>query len=363
MVHISRLFFIAALFLLAACNQPPMTHVSIHGEQFLINNKPTYQGRYWQGHKVEGLLMNARLVQGIFDDSNPETVNNFKYPDTGIWDPERNTNEFIAAMPSWKKHGLLSFTLNLQGGSPLGYGNKGWVNTAFHADGSLKSAYLNRLEKILDRANELEMVVILGYFYGGQDQHLKNEEAVYAACDNMTNWILEKGYQNILVEINNECDYPVWDHDILWTDRVHELVKHVQQIEKDGHRLLVSTSYRGGAIPSKEVIQCADFLLIHGNKVEEPYKITIMVDSIRNTPEYKPMPIVFNEDDHYDFEQDENNMTNAVKAYASWGYFDFRMKDEGFENGFQSVPVDWKISSDRKQAFFNKLKEITGTDD
>ena len=51
---------------------------------------------------------------------------------------------------------------------------------------------------------------------------------------------------------------------------------------------------------------------------------------------------------------------NAVRSYASWGYFDYRMKDEGFEQGFQSVPVDWGINSERKRGFFEKLKEITG---
>jgi hypothetical protein len=36
------------------------------------------------------------------------------------------------------------------------------------------------------------------------------------------------------------------------------------------------------------------------------------------------------------------------------------MKDEGFDEGYQSVPVNWSISSDRKKGFFNKLEEITG---
>ena len=52
-------------------------------------------------------LLNSRMVQGIFDDRNPETVKNWAYPDTGKWDPERNTREFIAAMPDWRRHGLL----------------------------------------------------------------------------------------------------------------------------------------------------------------------------------------------------------------------------------------------------------------
>ncbi len=34
------------------------------------------------------------------------------------------------------------------------------------------------------------------------------------------------------------------------------------------------------------------------------------------------MPILFNEDDHFDFDKDENNFAAAVSEYASWGYFD-----------------------------------------
>jgi hypothetical protein len=57
--------------------------VTIVGDAFHINGKPTYEGRTWRGHKIEGLLMNSRMVQGIFDDLNPETVARWAYPDTG----------------------------------------------------------------------------------------------------------------------------------------------------------------------------------------------------------------------------------------------------------------------------------------
>jgi hypothetical protein len=80
------------------------TRVSIQGEKFLINGKPTFKGRTWNGISVEGLLPNSRMVQGIFDDLNPETVSKWKYPDTGVWSAERNTSEFIAFMGEWRKH-------------------------------------------------------------------------------------------------------------------------------------------------------------------------------------------------------------------------------------------------------------------
>jgi len=43
-----------------------------------------------------------------------------------------------------------------------------------------------------------------------------------------------------------------------------------------------------------------------------------------------------------------------------WGYFDYRMRGEGFDDGYQSVPVNWGLSSPRKKAFFKLLAEITG---
>ena len=40
--------------------------------------------------------------------------------------------------------------------------------------------------------------------------------------------------------------------------------------------------------------------------------------------------------------------------------FDYRKKGEGFDEGYQSVPVNWKTSSERKRGFYKLLSEITG---
>ena len=45
------------------------------------------------------------------------------------------------------------------------------------------------------------------------------------------------------------------------------------------------------------------------------------------------MPVLFNEDDHYGFDQPTNNMVAAIQAFASWGYFDYRRDGEPFEDG------------------------------
>ena len=338
------------------------TTVSIAGEDFHINGKPTYEGRMWQGYKIEGLLFNSRMVQGCFDDLNPETVAQWAYPDTQKWDAERNTQEFMAAMPEWRAHGLLAITLNLQGGSPYGYSKaQPWHNSAFKEDGSLDPAYLKRVQAIIEKADDLGMVVILGYFYFGQDQRLKDEAAVIHAVDEATQWILSHGWKHVMIEVNNEANVK-YDHAILKPDRVHELIRRVKGLEKEGHRLLVSTSFGGGAIPSEGVIENADFLLIHGNGVKGPEAMEQFVSRVKKAAHGKVLPIVINEDDHFDFDKADNNLTAALKARVSWGYFDYRMKGEGFDEGYQSVPVNWGLSSERKRGFFSLLKKITGQD-
>jgi hypothetical protein len=336
------------------------TTVSIVGDEFYLNGRPTYAGRFWRGHKIEGLLLNSRMVQGIFDDLNPATVSRWAYPDTGKWDAERNTREFIAAMPAWRRHGLLAFTINLQGGAPIGYANEQpWSNSAISPDGSLRPDYMARLARILDRADDLGMVVIVGYFYFGQDERIRDEAAVLRAADEATRWLLDRGYRNVLVEINNECNVR-YDHAILQPERVAELITRVQAAARAGRRLLVSTSYGGGTVPRENVVRAADFLLMHGNGVSDPARLAAMVRAARAVPGYTPKPVLFNEDDHYEFDRPVNNFTAAAGEYASWGFFDYRRPGEDFTAGYQNLPADWGISSGRKRAFFQLVSEISG---
>jgi hypothetical protein len=114
------------------------------------------------------------------------------------------------------------------------------------------------------------------------------------------------------------------------------------------------------------VVKTADFLLLHGNGADKPEIITQMVADTKKVEGYHPMPILFNEDDHYNFNEPVNNMLNAFKAGASWGLFDFRKRgetlkegDKTFKEGYQSIPVDWGINSDRKKEFFQLLSKIS----
>ncbi|HEX2323897.1 MAG TPA: hypothetical protein VHQ00_00790 [Chloroflexota bacterium] len=374
------------------------TEVAIEGQRFLLNGRPTYAGRTWRGHPVEGLLMNSRMVQATFDDENPLTAPMWAYPDTGRWDAARNCAEFVAMLPRYRAHGLLAVTLNLQGGCPTGYFRaerldeilaplspesreaakaqlrgplehaQPWHNSALDAGGELKESYLGRLETILGALDRLGMVAILGVYYFGQDERLRDEAAVRRGLQNTVQWVLRRGFTNVLLEVNNETNVRRYEHEILQPHRVHELIREAKEITHAGRRLLVGTSYGGRKVPEENVAGASDFLLLHGNGVTDPAKIGEMVAQTRALEAYRarPLPIVFNEDDHFAFDQPRNNLTTAVESYASWGYFDGGASSGGgvalgnYADGYQLVPVNWGINTPVKEGFFCLLGEITG---
>ena len=342
------------------------TAVSIANGVFSINGAPTYVGRSWKGRRIEGLLFNSRMANAIADDDNPATRGAWAYAD-GAWDAERNTREFIAALPAYRAHGLLAVCLNIQGGSPQGYSwHQPWKIGGFTAEGVLKPAWAARLEKVIAACDRLGMAVILGLFYGKQSGTLKDEAAVRAAVANTVDWLVGRGAGNVLLEIGNEVDLPVFAHPVIAASRCHELIELAQK--RSHGKLLVSTSLLTLDAPPAGILAAADFLLPHGNRIHgpdghfqpSPHGIRLQVERWRAAPGYRGQPIVYNEDDHFEFDKPDNHFTAAVESGTSWGYFDYRMSRERFEDGFQSLPVDWTISSARKRAFFGLLKEITG---
>jgi hypothetical protein len=86
-----------------------------------------------------------------------------------------------------------------------------------------------------------------------------------------------------------------------------------------------------------------------------------MVRETRAVANCRGQPILFNEDDDFDFERDDNNFMAAIAEGASWGVFDYRLPGEAPECGYQSVPVDWGINAPRKRAFFNLVADMTGS--
>jgi hypothetical protein len=199
---------------------------------------------------------------------------------------------------------------------------------------------------------------IVTYFYFGQDEYLEGDGAVRRAVEEATRWLLNMGYYNVIVEIANECDNQSYQQPLVQQPRIHSLIEQAQFIRVGGRSLLVSASFNGGRVPSENVVRAADCLLVHGNGVEDPNRIAEIVRLAREVDGYTPKPIVFNEDDHFDFDQPMNNMMAAIGEYASWGYFD--PGESNYRDGYQCPPVNWGINTPRKKSFFEAVKRVTG---
>jgi hypothetical protein len=359
-----------------------MTEVSIRGTEFLIDGQPTYAGRTFEGHSIQGMLFNVRAVQATFDDANPETRRHWAYPDTGEWDPQRNTDELCAALPSWLDHGVLALTVNLQGGGPLYVPEiySAYDNNGFTPQGALKPDYAQRLAQVLERADELGMVVIVGLFYWVMLNKMDNEAAVWRAADEAMAFLENTGRHNLLIELANEIDVVVnhTPYDIFGADRVHEMGAKLREAHPG---FLYSTSGGGVKVeswrgmPSPEMVETFDYVLIHGNGTRPP-QLEAAIHALYEMPAYQaaPKPVVINEDSPA-----VPNMEVAWRNRVSWGYY-----DQGFEgqaddpyvhyaprprwntgpyeelNGFQTPPVNWTINTPFKRRFFQRVAEITG---
>ena len=380
-----------------------MLSVAIQGESWLVDGAVIHPGREYRGHRVEGLLLNSRMANGVFDDANPLTRDLWRYPDTDAWDAERNTDELVAMLPTYRAHGLDAICVNLQGASPVGYylsseegvaelvervhrhhpgadvaaiwsglehgvRSQPWDSGAFEPDGALRPAYLSRAERLIRAAGDTGLVVVLGLFYFGQDERLRDEEAVCRAATGACEWLLERGLTNVLVEINNECDVPRYEHPILTPPRVHELIELARSVTDGDRRLLVGTSFTHRELPSEAVVEASDYVALHGNHIDDPRALAERVDAARAIATYRGQPVFFNEDDHFDFDQPQNNFLAALSRRAGWGYFDPGPGAGGtaawgdYEVGYQNPPVSWALSTPRKRAFFSLLAEIAGVD-
>ncbi len=349
------------------------TEVSIHGERFLINGRPTYQGVEYRGRPVEGLLFNSRMVQAIFDDECPETRPLWRYPDTGEWDADRNTDEFCAHLPEYRAHGLLAVTVGLQGGGgvfrPDVYDN--YLNSAFRPDGSLKQPYLDRLLRVLRAADEAGMVVIVNYFYWKQVQRIRDDAVLRSVTERVTDWLLGTGHRNILVDVANESA-PFWRRPALEPGDIHEFIGIVQAVTLGGRRLAAASSSGGGdSVAVGRWLEVEDFHLPHGNGLT-PEGLAAKLRRLKESDEFRrrPCPIVVNEDSVF-----VENLEAAVAEGCSWGFYcqgygsDYRDRmdwtvrgrEERFEDlsGYQTPPVNWGINTPIKCAFFSRLKEIT----
>ncbi len=350
------------------------TEVTIDGTRFLINGRPTYMGVTHRDQLMEGLLLNSRMIQAIFDDECADTRDLWAYPDTGVWDPDRNTDEFCRALPLYRRHGLLAVTVGLQGGGavfrPEVYDN--FECSAYEPDGTFRRPYFDRLARVLDAADEAGMVVIVNYFYWKQVARIPDDDTLYDITERVTDWLLRTGHRNILVDVANESA-GWWKRPAMEPDNIHTFIERVQEITLDGRRLLVGSSSGGGEeLPHGRWLAAEDFSMPHGNGCS-PAQLEAKLRRLKQADEYResPHPICINEDSVF-----VENLEAAVAEGCSWGFYcqgygsnyrdrsDWKAKprEDEYEalSGYQTPPVNWGINTPIKKAFFDHVLEMTG---
>ena len=303
------------------------TGVSIVQGKWRINGTVTYPGT-----RAEGLLMNVRMVNAVFEDRNDTTR-------PQGFDPDANTDAFIRQMPDYVAGGIRAFTIGLQGGMP---GYEGAVNSAFNPDGSLRDAYLERVRRVVHAADLNGVVVILGCYYQRQDQLLTDEGAVRAGVVNVARWIQENGFTNVVLEIANEFAHRGFDHAILKSPRGE--AELIALAKRTAPRLLVSTAGMGSGTLPPEVARASDFLLVHFNTTE----LAAVAERIAELRTYGK-PIVCNEDDKVGADG-AKAAELSVAGGASWGFMHSRLN--------QYFPLQFNGTKD-DPAVYSTLRRLT----
>lgn len=315
--------------------------LSIEGSRFLINERLTYDECSQCPETYKGLLMNARFIQGIFDDAaDRQRFNRFGKQ----FGPEKNTEELIAALPEWYEAGLRAITVGFQGGGPCFTLNSNTIeNNPFSSDGrTMDSKYLLRMKKIIDAADEIGMAVIVSFFYGPQSRFLEDDRAVMEATKTASNWLRENHFTNVIIEVANEHDIDAYKiHPILFNDT--GIVELIQIARRESGGLPVGCSGTG-AYFSDSITNASDVILIHGNNMSRQE----FYNQIKKVKNLQPnRPIVCNEDS-----QALSGMQVALDAGVSWGYYNNMTKQE--------PPVSWGITAGEDYFFATRLAHSLG---
>lgn len=316
------------------------TQMTIEADKFYINGALTYSEIEDCRHR--GLLMNARFIQGIYDDRiEPERYNRFGK----VFNPKHNTDDLIQSLPLWYQYGLRAFTVGLQGGGACFTIPADTVdNNPYGSDGrQLDEAYLKRLARIIDAADAAGMVVIVSLFYGAQSRHLNDDDAVERATANICRWLKERKDRNIIIEIANEHDVAAFQcHNVL--SQENGILRLIDIAKRESGGAPVGCSGTGGYF-SKRIAQASDVIIIHGNAQTR----TQLNNLIKKAKAIRPVrPIVVNEDS-----QALSQMKVTFQHGVSWGYYNNMTKQE--------PPVDWGITTGEDTFFALRMQEyLTG---
>ena len=306
-------------------------------DKFTINGKLIYSDITGSKPSAHGLLMNARFIQGIFDDANSRE----RYARFGFnnYDPEQNTKDLIDSLPQWYNYGLRAFTVGFQGGGPCFTTNNADIsNNPYGKDGSvIDPAYLKRMDSLIKGADKAGIAVIVSLFYGSQAERIIDDLSIIRAVKTASLWLRENKYTNVIIEIANEYTISNFaKHPIIYTPEGVVTLMDIARRESGG--MMTGCSDVGGGL-NELIAKNSDIVIIHGNGLTRQRFYNL----IQNAKKYNPeAPIICNEDS-----QAVSNMEVSFKTQTSWGYYNNLTKQE--------PPARWGIQKGEDKFFAHRM--------
>jgi len=233
----------------------------------------TYSGGRYRG-KARGRLMMVDLPHALFED---EWLTEHEF------DPDKNTDRVIAALDTYAEYGVGAIGVSLQAGDPgyskevngisrsgvAGAGEKnGALISAFKRDGSLKPSWLARLERLLKEADRRGMIVCVTYFGRAQDEIFESPRALVAAARNMTDWLIEKNFRNVIINVALGWDVEPenWDHGSFVPENIAHLLEDVRErFHNAAFALPIGASSGNSMTYPASLAQLCDVVLVLGN--------------------------------------------------------------------------------------------------
>ncbi len=248
-------------------------------DRFYVRSGPTsswgltYQGGPFK-RQVRGSLALVRVTHAIFDD---------EWLRERDFDADANTDSLIEQLDLYRRHGIGGLVVGLQGADPrysaetngvtrgrsadLGK-DAGALVSAYKADGSLKAAWMDRLDRLVEATNRRGMVLCLVLFQQDQDEALASPEAILAAASNVARHLIERNARNVIIDVADAWDEPQgrWDHRRFVPRYVEHLIRTVrEQFQDSGFTPPIGASSGSGMLYPLSLAQLCDVVLLQGD--------------------------------------------------------------------------------------------------
>lgn len=347
-------------------------------EKFYVRSSPgtgwrlTYEDGPYRS-QARGKLMVLRLAQALYDD---EWLTETEF------DAEANTDRVIASLDTYKSHGVLAIAVSLQGGNPgydaeangiarrngQKYGEEdGLLVSAFEPDGTLKKPWLERLARLIEAADERGMVICLMYFYQGQDEVFESPRAIVNGSRNITAWLIEQDYRNVIIDVANEWNLSTrqrWDHGNFIPENVAGIVFDIrEQFVESAYTLPIGASTDGRMLYPASMAKLCDLVMVHGNGRGLGEKRSRLDQIAKADPD---RAVWMNEDDNGKEPTEANLQKELASADllfergAGWGYMPWAQAQQfpfDYAPGESADFTDDLPLPERKKAYFKAVLE------